>query len=173
MRFLVPISLAVSLVGATPVLACGNPLLWAALFSRVPEAKAVYDADLAARQDGAMRARVFENPSNGLDYHRWSINWIQDAAVKLDETVQPLLPDGGDFVVLLADEVAAIRFEQGAEPKVISAAALDIAAGFDAITTINALESGLNHGLTALQMTELGVLSVTANRRQQVVASLF
>ena len=39
--------------GGTAANACGNPLLWAMLFAKVPEAKIVYEAELSARAGGA------------------------------------------------------------------------------------------------------------------------
>lgn len=167
------VTLLIALLCAGPALGCGNPLLWAVLFARVPEAKQVFDADLAAREAGSLQARVFDTPNAGVDYHRWSMRWLDDAAQTLNASVVVELREGESVTILLADEVAALRFERSVKPKVISAAGLDFAEGFDAITTINALESGMNHGLTSEQMIDQGVLFPVDSNRQRIIASLF
>ncbi len=167
------LALATALLAATPAFACGNPLLWAMLFSRVPEAKAVFDADLEARKSGGLEARVFKPKGFGVDYHSWSISWLESAAEVLHTEIQTELSEGQSVTILLADEVAALHFEYDHEPQVISAAGLDFGSGFDAITTINALESGLNYGFSAEQMIELGVLVPVNPKGNTVLAGLF
>ena len=162
-----------TLSSAGPAIACGNPLLWTMLFARVPEAKLVFDADLAAREAGTLHARVFQGADPGESYHQWSVDWLGDAAQALHDTVVKDVEQGEHVTILLADAVAALRFQPGVEPKVISAAGLDYDEGFDAITTVNALESGLRHGLSTDHLREQGVLVATSNKRVQVIASLF
>lgn len=167
------VAFAMVLMTSGPAFACGNPLLWAMLFARVPEAKTVFDADFDARKAGGLRARVFKPQGFGIDYHVWSMAWLENAADILQPSIQRQLTDGQSITILLADEVAAVRFEHDAEPKVMSASALDFASGFDAITTINALESGLNFGFSAEQMIEMGVLALTKPEENTVLAGLF
>lgn len=164
---------AIAVLSATPALGCGNPLLRAMLFARVPEAQQVFDADTAARRAGTLHGRVF-NPSNpGTDYHRWSMIWLDGAANTLNASIVSGLAEGESITILLADEVAAMRFQSGAAPTVISAAGLSFAGGFDAITTINALESRLNYGLSAAQMIDQGVLVTTGARPNLIIENLF
>ncbi len=167
------LTLIAFLLSAGPALSCGNPLLWAMLFARVPEAKAVHEADFAARRSGKLQARVYEGVNTGMTFHLWSIGWLRSAAQEMNDTATTGLAEGESVRILLADEVAVIHFESGSEPKIISAAALDFTIGFDAITTINALESGLNYGLTAEQMIEMGVLLPLDTDNVMLVAGLF
>lgn len=167
------LALAATLLAAGPALSCGNPMLWAMLFARVPEAKAVFDADLEARKTGGLEARVFMPQGFGVDYHRWSMSWLENAADVLQPSIQSELSEGQSITILLADEVAAIHFRHGSEPLVVSAAGLDFVSGFDAITTINALESGLNFGFSAEQMIELGVLVPTETEDNDILAGVF
>ena len=166
-------ALILALVCSGPALACGNPMLWAMLFARMPEAKAVFDADLAARESGGLHARVFDDATPGVEDHRWSMAWISDAAHALNSSVTAGLADGDRVTVLLADAVVAMRFEVGAAPRVISAAGLDFQEGFDLITTVNALESGIAHGFDADRLADLGVLVTTRAGQSTAVARLF
>lgn len=168
-----PLIVVIALTCAGPAIACGNPLLWAMLFARVPDAKHVFDADLAAREAGTLHARVFQGADIGQSYHQWSVDWLGDAAEAMQDTVVRDMQEGEQVTILLADAVAALRFQPGAPPKVISAAGLDFSEGFDAITTVNALESGLYRGISTDQMIEQGVLLPTRDMRVQVIASLF
>ena len=172
MRFLIPTLIAALI--SSPALSCGNPLLWAMLFKRVPAAELVFDADLLARENGSLQPRVYEpDPTAPSDYHRWSMQWIKDVAVVVDEDMQANLSTGETFTLLLADAVVAIHFTSGNPPRVTSSGGLDFFTGFDAITTVNALESGLNHGLTMTEMVELGVWASTERAKERRIAGIF
>ena len=85
MRLLLMITLLFG--GSSAAGACGNPLLWAMLFAKVPEAKAVYEAELSARADGALRARdCVARP--GQTYHAWSKKWLVDVARDMQPAVR-------------------------------------------------------------------------------------
>ncbi len=165
------VSLALALA-AGPATACGNPLLWAMLFARVPEAKSVYDADIAARGTGNLKARVFDAPA-GTDFHTWSVRWLEQVSVDLDSQIGPDLVEGDSLTLLLADEVAALQFTSGSSARIIPAAELGQMTSFDAITTVNALESGLRHGLDRAHMIELGVLLPVSATVHRKIAGLF
>lgn len=83
------------------------------------------------------------------------------------------LGDGEHVTILLADAVAALRFEVGTEPRVITAAALDFSEGFKTITTVNALESGLHHGMTSTELIEYGVLVPFGSANLDLAQKLF
>ena len=99
--------------------------------------------------------------------------WLDGAANTLNASIVSGLAEGESITILLADEVAAMRFQSGAAPTVISAAGLSFAGGFDALTTINALESRLNYGLSAAQMIDQGVLVTTGARPNLIIENLF
>lgn len=120
--------------------ACGNPLLWAMLFARVPEAKTVYEAELAAREDGLVTARVYD-AGTGQPYHLWSKKWILELAKEMQPKVRRALAPGEDLTILLADEVAAIRFSHQAGVEFVPSAGLRHVEHYDLITSINALQS--------------------------------
>lgn len=161
-----------ALLTAGPALSCGNPLLWSMLFTRVPQAEMVYEADLAARRHSLLQPRVFE-AKPGVDYHKWSMQWIKDVAILVDEDMQANLSAGETYTLLLADAVVAIHFTSGKPPRVTSSGGLDFFKGFDAITTVNALESGLNHGMTMTEMVQLGVWAPTERAKERRLAGVF
>lgn len=144
-------------ISTVQTVACGSPLLWAMLFAQVPAAKQVYDADIAARRTGDLQPRVFDAPS-GTEYHGWSMHWIEDVAQELAGQAFSEIPADEPFTILLADAVVAMQFLPEEEVRVISAGGLGQVDEFDAITTVNALESGLHHGIGREKMIELGVL---------------
>lgn len=166
--------LALAFLSAGPALSCGNPLLWSMLFARVPQAEEVYNADLTARRNKKLEARVYvPHPLMPSNYHQWSAQWIKDAAILMDADIQSNLAPGETYTLLLADAVVAINFVSGALPHVTTSAGLDFLKGFDAITTVNALESGLNHGVTMSEMVELGVWVPQARATERRVAGIF
>lgn len=138
----------------TTAFACGNPLLWAMLFAKVPEAKVVYEAELAARADGLITARVYD-ARPGEAYHIWSKSWILDLAEEMQPTVRGLLAPGETLTILLADEVAAIRFSNEAGVGFVPAAALRNVERYDMITSTNALKSVWRDGLSYGELVEL------------------
>ncbi|MEM7464696.1 MAG: hypothetical protein AAF362_18655, partial [Pseudomonadota bacterium] len=59
-------------MGSTMAYACGNPLLYAMLFARYPDAKVVYESEIENRERGVLGHR--EVPTMpGLVYHQWSL----------------------------------------------------------------------------------------------------
>lgn len=147
-RLLLIVVMAIALC-FTPVAvyACGNPIMWAMLFAKVPEAKMVYEAELSARADGLVTARVY-NAKPGQPYHLWSKAWIMELAAEMQAGIRNKLEGGAQLTVLLADEVAALRFTSGREPQFIPAAGLRTIERFDLITTTNALKSVWRDGLS-------------------------
>jgi len=133
--------------GTSASLACGNPLLWAMLFAKVPEAKVVYEAELNARAEGLITARVYD-AQPGQAYHQWSRAWILDLAREMQPDVQKTLVPGQTLTILLADEVAAVRFSPGAPPEFVPAAGLRGLHHYDLVTSINALKSVWRDGLS-------------------------
>lgn len=135
------------MLGATTAGACGNPLLWAMLFKKVPEAKVVFEAELVAREEGLITARVYD-AKPGQPYHLWSTAWILDLAGEMQPVVKAMLAPGDDVTILLADEVAVLRFSSKAGAELLPLANLNEAEGYDVITSINALKSLWRDGLT-------------------------
>ena len=135
------------LTAPSGALACGNPLLWAMLFAKVPDAKVVYEAELTARAEGHVTARVY-NAKPGQPYHQWSKAWILELASEMQPEIQKNLDAGEQITVLLADEVAVLRFSSGEPVKFIPPAGLRNIERFDLITTTNALKSVWRDGLT-------------------------
>ncbi|MEM8701996.1 MAG: hypothetical protein AAGF82_09245, partial [Pseudomonadota bacterium] len=120
-------------LGTSAGSACGNPLLWAMLFAKVPEAKVVYEAELAARADGLITARIY-NARPGQAYHLWSKAWIMDLAREMQPTVESRLGPDQSLTILLADEVAAIRFTRAQGVEFVPAAGLGRIGNYDLIT---------------------------------------
>lgn len=126
---------------AVPVWACGNPLLYAILFSKYPEAKVVFNSELEERKQGLWSDPVFPG-TPGLNYHAWALRETTEIATAINETISSRLPDGESFTVLLADDVHAIRFSPNQQaPEVLSMQALVKVPKFDAYTTTGALRA--------------------------------
>ncbi|MES0880351.1 hypothetical protein [Roseibium sp. SCP14] len=153
------------LLGPSAVWACGNPLLWAMLFARVPEAKIVYEAELAARAEGLVTARVYD-AEVGQPYHVWSKAWIMTLAEEMQPAVNKVLDKEETFTILLADEVAALRFSRYASPEFVPAAVLTSVRQFDVITTINALNGAWRHGLSLEDLTTSDLVWAQQGRKQ-------
>ncbi len=156
MRFALWVSLFFA--GSSVASACGNPLLWAMLFAKVPEAQIVYEAELAARENGEVEARVYE-AKPGQTYHSWSKAWLLELAEDVQPAMNGVLEPGQTFTILLADEVAALRFTSGAAPDFVPAGGLNAIGNFDLSTTINALNSAWRQGLSYEKLIALDLIS--------------
>ena len=170
MRFALMISMV--LAGNSVASACGNPMLWAMLFAKVPEAKVVYQAELAARARGEIEARIYE-PKPGQAYHTWSKAWLMTLAEDMRPAVAGVLEPGETITILLADEVAALRFTRGAAPDFIPSGGLNAIGSFDLITTINALNGAWRHGLSYEKMMALDLASTANSASDPGLAILF
>ncbi|WP_306141203.1 hypothetical protein [Roseibium sp. MMSF_3412] len=160
------------LTGTSAGLACGNPLLWAMLFAKVPEAKVVYEAELAARADGLITARVYD-ARPGEAYHLWSKAWIMDLAKEMQPTVENRLEPGQSLTILLADEVAAVRFSREAGVEFVPAAGLGRIARYDLITSTNALKSVWRDGLSYEEMLTFDLARTQENKSDQFLKAFF
>jgi len=163
----------VLVAGTSAGLACGNPLLWAMLFAKVPEAKVVYEAELEARGKGLITARVYD-AKPGQAYHQWSRAWLLDLGGEMQPVVTGMLTPGEDLKILLADEVAALRFskEQGVE--FVPASGLRLREHYDLTTSINALKSVWRDGLSYGEMLSQDLaLSATENDKTVALANVF
>ena len=126
---------------AVPAWACGNPLLYAMLFSKYPDAKTVYDAELEGRKNGLLSVPVFPG-TPGLGYHAWALRETTDVATAMNATITSALPDGESFTVLLADDVHAVRFSANQQaPEILSMQAMGWGLKFDAYSTTSALRA--------------------------------
>ncbi|MGI9402706.1 MAG: hypothetical protein ACR2O0_15725 [Rhizobiaceae bacterium] len=140
MKRLVTILLALTLMTG-PALACGNPLLYAMLFARYPDAKIVYDSEIENRENGFLQERKFPATPE-LVYHQWSLANATEIANSLNATVTGNLEDSESLLVLLADEVYGVRFTGGASaPVMVPLQTMERGAVFDAFTTTNALRA--------------------------------
>lgn len=166
------IMVMVFLVGSSAASACGNPLIWAMLFAQVPEAKVVYEAELSARADGELEARVYE-AKPGQVYHMWSRSWLIALAEEMQPAMDRVLAPDEALTILLADEVAALRFTEGGEPEFISAAGLRHIEAFDLVTTINALNGAWRHGLPYEKMIALSLISPGRPNSDTRIATIF
>lgn len=135
-------------------------MLWAMLFKKVPEAKAVYDAELTARADGHLTARVYD-ARPGETYHQWSKAWLLDLAAEMQPTFQARLEPGATITILLADEVAAMRFAGGEDARLIPAGRLMEIDRYDLVTTINALKAVWRDGLAYRELLALDLATGT------------
>lgn len=151
--------------------ACGNPLLWAMLFSKVPEAKVVFEAELEARAEGLVEAREY-NAKPGQPYHVWSKAWLMTLANEMQPTMSEVLETGETFTILLADEVAAIQFRRGEEPVFVPSSGLNSVRGFDAISTINALNGAWRQGVALDVMASRDLLKLDNRVKEKQIASL-
>lgn len=158
--------------GTTAGSACGNPLLWAMLFAKVPEARIVYEAELAARADGLITARVY-NARPGQAYHLWSKAWILDLAREMQPTIESRLEREQSLTILLADEVAAIRFSRDAGVEFVPAAGLGRIAHYDLITSTNALKSVWRDGLSFDEMLTFDLARTQKNQSDQFLKAFF
>ena len=89
----------------------------------------------------------------------WSRDWLIALAEEMQVSVDGVLKPGETMTILLADEVAALRFTGGAEPAFIPSAGLSRVDQFDLITTINALNGAWRHGLSYDDMIALDLAS--------------
>lgn len=129
-------------------------MLWALLFKKVPDAKLVYDAELDARADGHLTARIYDAPP-GETYHQWSKAWLLELAAEMQPAFQSRLDPGASVTILLADEVAALRFAGGEAPRLIPAGGLKDFERYDLVTTINALKAVWRDGLAYRELLAL------------------
>ncbi|MEM9633108.1 MAG: hypothetical protein AAGA50_17385 [Pseudomonadota bacterium] len=160
------------LTGTTFSLACGNPLLWAMLFKKVPEAKAVYEAELSARSEGLISARVYD-AKPGQPYHSWSRTWLLKLANEMQPTVSEVLLPGETLNILLADEVAVLSFSKNEEPAFIAAGGLHNVERYDLITTINALKDAWRTELSYGDLVEHALVSGDHDGMAQKFTTLF
>ncbi|WP_170329841.1 hypothetical protein [Ruegeria arenilitoris] len=153
--------------------ACGNPLLWALLFEHHPEAKVAFQADLDGRKAGIVQARPFLGRP-GVSYHSWSIKSLNKLAQEMAPSISANLREGETFTVLLAIEVAAIRFRGGdSAPEIISAAQIKTISEYDVTTTVNVLHSGWRNSLAYDAMVENDLLILATPEAGETIASLF
>ena len=113
------------------------------LFSKYPDAKTVYDAELEERKNGLLSDSVFPG-TPGLDYHAWALREATDVATAMNAMIVSRLPDGESVAVLLADDVHAIRFSANQQaPEILSFQAFAFGKDlrFDAYSTTNALRA--------------------------------
>ncbi|WP_170573648.1 hypothetical protein [Ruegeria atlantica] len=154
-------------------LACGNPMLWALLFEHHPAAKVAFQADLDARKAGIVQARPFLRRP-GVSYHSWSIKSLNKLAQEMAPAISANLQKGETFTVLLAIEVAAIRFYAGDKaPEIISASEIKTISDYDVTTTVNVLHSGWRHSLAYEAMVENDLLVLATPEAGETVAGLF
>ena len=124
-----------------PVWACGNPLLYAMLFSKYPDAKTVINSEMEWRNNGLLNDPVFPG-TPGLSYHAWALRETMDIAAAMNTRISSRLPEGESFTVLLADDVHAIRFSAYQQaPKIISMQGFGKDLDFDAYSTTSALRA--------------------------------
>lgn len=170
-RVVIATGLMVALAGQG--IACGNPMQWAMLFERHPEAKVAFAADLAARTSGLIQARPYtEQP--GISYHSWSIKSVNKLALELAPSISANLQEGETLTVLLAIEVAAIRFHSGDRaPEVVTAADLKSISDYDATTTVNVLHSGWRHDLKLDSMLENELLVISGPQAVETLSAVF
>ena len=180
--------------------ACGNPLLWAMLFDRFPVAERVFKAELEARRLGDVRARTY-TARPGTPYHVWSFRSLERLARDMNAAVTAELAPEETLTVLVADEVAVVRFTGGAaRAEVFSSAAIATLAtqsrpssrstsigmlkaasrtsqnhlgSIDVYMTLNALYSGWRHGLTYERMNELGLIFIKDSKKLQIISGVF
>lgn len=160
------------LLGSSAVWACGNPLLWAMLFARVPEAKIVYEAELAARADGLVTARTYD-ADVGQPYHIWSKAWLMTLADEMQPAVNEVLQPGETLTILLSDEVAAVRFAKNEKPRFIAAGGLRTVERYDLITTINALKDAWQDKLSYGELVEHALARSDHSGAEQKLSKLF
>ncbi|MBO6890430.1 MAG: hypothetical protein JJ866_00695 [Roseibium sp.] len=160
------------LIGTTISFACGNPLLWAMLFKKVPEAKAVYEAEMSARSEGLITARVYD-AKPGQPYHSWSKAWLLTLAKEMQPAVSDVLHPDETLDILLADEVAVLSFSKNAEPVFISAGGLRNVERYDLITTINALKDAWRTELTYGELVEHALVSGDHEGMAQKLTRIF
>ncbi len=174
MRLLRTLTAAIALGAAPlPTLACGNPLMWMVLYRSVPGSEAVHKAELAAREDGMVQSRSY-TAEPGVPYHVWSQRSIERLFGAAAPGVFQSLAPGETLTILLVDEVAAVRFTGGAdEAEFLWSSNLPRASGIDVLTTVNAVYSGWEHGLTVTDMADLGLVSVTSTAADRHLEQLF
>lgn len=160
------------LTGTTFSFACGNPLLWAMLFKKVPEAKSVYEAELSARSEGLISARVYD-AKPGQPYHIWSRTWLLALANEMQPAVNEVLHPGETLNILLADEVAVLHFSKDEAPAFIAAGGLRNVERYDLITTINALKDAWRTKLSYGELVEHALVSGDHEGMERKLTSIF
>ncbi len=170
-RALLTAGLMVGMAGQS--IACGNPMQWAMLFERHPEAKVAFTADLAARTSGLVQARPYVKRP-GVSYHAWSVRSLNRLAQEMAPSISANLQRGETLTVLLAIEVAAIRFHSGDRvPEILAASELKTILDYDIITTVNVLHSGWRHDLTFDAMVENELLVISQSRSGETLSGVF
>lgn len=175
MKFLQRVVLASGLMAsaAGQSLACGNPMQWAMLFERHPEAKVAFTADLAARTSGLVQARPYSKRP-GVSYHTWSVNSLDRLAQEMAPSISAYLEKGESLTVLLSIEVAAIRFHSGdLAPEIVTAAELKTISDYDATTTVNVLYSGWRHDLDFDSVLENELLIISQPQAVETLSAVF
>ncbi len=171
LRALLAISLAIGLT--SQAIACGNPLQWAMLFERHPEAKVAFTADMEARSSGLVQARPYLRRP-GISYHSWSVQSLNQLAQEMAPSVASSLQDGDTLTILLAIEVAAIRFHGGDRaPEVLAASELKTISNYDVTTTVNVLHSGWRHDLEFAAMVENELLIISQHQAGKTLSAVF
>ncbi|WP_170482558.1 hypothetical protein [Ruegeria arenilitoris] len=170
-RVVIATGLTVALAGQG--IACGNPIQWAMLFERHPEAKAAFTADLEARTSGLVQARPYiKRP--GVSYHAWSVKSLDRLAQEIAPSISANLEQGEKLTVLLAIEVAAIRFHSGDRaPEIFTAAELKTISDYDVTTTVNVLYSGWRHDLDFDSMLENELLVISQSQAGETLSEVF
>lgn len=132
---------AILLMGSSVAHACGNPLLYAILFSRYPDAKVAYDAEIEGRKAGLLGERGFSGTS-ALQYHQWSLKNAAKTVAALNPTIVDGLERTQTITIVLADEVRAVRFSPESEAaRMMPLRELDRETAIDAFTTTNTLRA--------------------------------
>lgn len=162
----------VLVTGTSAGFACGNPLLWAMLFAKVPEARVVYEAEVAARAQGVITARDYD-ARPGQAYHVWSKAWIMDLAREMQPTVESRLEPGQSLTILLADEVAVLRFSREAGVEFVPAAGLRQIERYDLITSVNALKGVWRDGLSFDEMLSFDLARTQKHASDQALKVFF
>lgn len=148
-------------------------MLWAILFESHPQAKTAFKADLAARKAGLVQSRPYVGRP-GVSYHVWSIKSLNRLAQEMAPVVAATLAEKETFTVLLADEVAAIRFYGNDNlPEVIPASEIKRSVRYDITTTVNVLYSGWRHALAYDEMIENDLVFASTPKAGDMFAGVF
>ena len=169
-RFLKPIAaMGLLLLVAGPALACGNAFMYAILFNRLPEAKAVFSADLSARTTGVLAPDVWV-PESGLSLHEWNRDRATAAVSDLATRLSGVTGREAGLSVLLVGELYGAEIAGSAGVGFEERNIHEQQFGF--VTTTNVLRGLLDGELAWAEAVDANMVAFTTELPEQQVIAL-
>ncbi len=162
-------AMAMLLLIASPAFACGNAFMYAILFNRLPEAKAVFSADLSARTAGRLNPDIWV-PESGLSLHQWNRDRATAAVSDLAARLGGVAGREAGLSVLLVGELYGAEIAGSAGAGFEERNIHEQQFGF--VTTTNVLRGLLDGELAWTDAVDQNMVAFTADLPEQQVAAL-